>query len=502
MIFLPSLLLSLLTITQSTQSSNQNGHLSKCLHINGSHCTQKKDEGCYYVSRVETEGLVEISGCMNENPSKEEECVVQMGVNGEKKCSDDGRIRLCCCKGDLCSSSWTIPSTETLLSFAHLYYLILSLITASLVWWSPISVLNLSQNFFRKAQFITIPKSFYGIFFGTQGVKILISLATLSFYFWPFLWNCKKTNDEMIFRPNKSIAIFLLPPSLPIAFFPLNHFAYTVYIMYSIQIMCTTGRCIYRSWQLVLFQLLPMAVASQSTAYNLRLSKALLSPGRYCTPTHILPMISLYMSMCSILLEVISSILFLAYHFIPRKKSDDEPLVLLDQSQTPDESTLAETAQPNTPIDVDTLLLQPNPFVLSSYHEEVLSITNRHSLQWVALRVVVSVPSLYVINPQRLIIPPLKTSTVEIRAAQSMEGKSEEHSLLVEWFRFVSGTSCPSRDVSSFWTRPHYRPRSQWKHVVIPIFHEERLPSRILKSQRSKREEKSQSIQCKKPSSE
>lgn len=34
-----------------------------------------------------------------------------------------------------------------------------------------------------------------------------------------------------------------------------------------------------------------MAVASQSTAYNLRLSKALLSPGRYCTPTHILPMV-------------------------------------------------------------------------------------------------------------------------------------------------------------------------------------------------------------------
>lgn len=38
-------------------------------------------------------GLVEISGCMNENPSKEEECVVQMGVNGEKKCSDDGKER-------------------------------------------------------------------------------------------------------------------------------------------------------------------------------------------------------------------------------------------------------------------------------------------------------------------------------------------------------------------------------------------------------------------------
>lgn len=41
--------------------------------------------------------------------------------------------------------------------------------------------------------------------------------------------------------------------------------------------------------------------------------------------------------------------------------------------------------------------------------------------------------SLFSINPQRLIIPPLKTSTVEIRAAQSMEGKSEEHSILVEW---------------------------------------------------------------------
>ncbi|GMR59370.1 hypothetical protein PMAYCL1PPCAC_29565, partial [Pristionchus mayeri] len=275
------------------------------------------------------------------------------------------------------------------------------------------------------------------------------------------------------FRPNKSVVLFLLPPSLPSAFLPLNHFAYSVYSIYTIHVMCTTGRCVYRSWQLVLYQFLPLAVASEATAYNLRLAKVILSRGEHCAPSHVLPMISLYLTMCYILLEVISSIIFLAFHFIPRKKSEDEPLVLLNQPGTPDESTCAETAQPNTPIDIDTLLLQPNPFVLSSYHDEVLSLTNRHSQQWVALRVVVSVPSLYVINPQRLLIPPLKTSTVEIRASQSMEGKSDEHSLLVEWFRFVSGTSCPDRDVSTFWTRPHYRPRSQWKHVVIPIFHEE-----------------------------
>ncbi|GMT11051.1 hypothetical protein PFISCL1PPCAC_2348, partial [Pristionchus fissidentatus] len=384
-----------------------------------------------------------------------------------------GHERRCCCSGDLCSSPWTAHSSEHLLSFSHLSYLILSLLAASLVWWSPITVLHLSQSFFRKARFISISKTFYGLFYCVQGVKIILSIVTIVFYFWPFHWNCKRTEDNMIFRANSSVALFLLPPFLPTAYFPFNHLAYAVYATYSIQIMCTTGRCVYRSWQLAVCQILPLTAAAKSTAYNLRLFKSLLSPGRFCLPSHSLPMISLYLSMISILLEGISSFIFLSYHFVPRKSSDDEPFVPLDQPQTPEDSTLAETAQPNTPIDVDTLLIQPNPFVLSSYHEEVLSICNRHSQQWVALRVVVSVPSLYIINPQRLLIPPLKTSTVEIRPSQSMTGNSEEHSLLVEWYRFVSGTTCPSRDVSSFWTRPHYRPRSQWKHAVIPIFHEE-----------------------------
>lgn len=480
---LPSLLIFLLTISLSQQVD----HVSQCLHLNGSHCAQKNGKGCYYRSRVESEGTVEISGCIEEETKTLSDC-------GEKKCYDDGKTRECCCKGDVCSTSWIEHSTETLLSFAHLYHLTLSLITASLVWWSPIAVLSLSHNFFRKAQFISISKTFYAIFFGIQGVKIILSIVILLFYFWPFNWNCEKTEDEMIFRPNKSIALFLLPPSLPTAFFPLNHFAHSIYAIYSIHIMCSTGRCIYRSWQLVLFQILPLAVSSQATAYNLRLIRSILSTGRYCTPSHTLPKMSLYLSMCVVLLEVVSSFLLLAYHFIPRKKKDDEPLVVLDQPQTPDESTLAETAQPNTPIDVDTLLLSPNPFVLSSYQEEVLSITNRHTQQWVALRVLVSVPALYVLNPQRLIIPPLKTSTIEIRLAKTMEGRSEEHSILVEWFRFVSGTSCPSRDVSTFWTRPHYRPRSQWKHTVIPIFHEETISSRIVRGEvkKGEKEDKSQ----------
>ncbi|KAL6742694.1 hypothetical protein Aduo_015819 [Ancylostoma duodenale] len=149
-----------------------------------------------------------------------------------------------------------------------------------------------------------------------------------------------------------------------------------------------------------------------------------------------------------------------------------------------------ETAKSNTVVEnEDALRVTPRPFILDGKKESILSLENIHVSEWMALRVLVSSPNSYSICPQKVIIPPQRSSTVSFYSVHCFccmakalfqisvqlrndtdRPPSTESGLMLQWF--TVGKNCLCVDVTRLWQRPYLVPRSCWKFYVLPIYHD------------------------------
>ncbi|EYC13389.1 hypothetical protein Y032_0044g962 [Ancylostoma ceylanicum] len=131
-----------------------------------------------------------------------------------------------------------------------------------------------------------------------------------------------------------------------------------------------------------------------------------------------------------------------------------------------------ETAKSNTVVEnEEALRVTPRPFILDGKKESILSLENIHVSEWMALRVLVSSPNSYSICPQKVIIPPQRSSTISVQLRNDTgQPPSTESGLMLQWF--TVGKNCLCADVTRLWQRPYLVPRSCWKFYVLPIYHD------------------------------
>ncbi|ETN80898.1 hypothetical protein NECAME_02297 [Necator americanus] len=140
-------------------------------------------------------------------------------------------------------------------------------------------------------------------------------------------------------------------------------------------------------------------------------------------------------------------------------------------STTPRQDHLDTAKSDSTIEEEEALRISPLPFILVGRTETVLSLENLHASEWISLRALVSSPNSYSIRPQRVIIPPLRSSTISIQLLSDVDLPSaKEPGLLLQWFTIGENHLCV--DVTRLWQRPYLVPRSNWKFYVLPIYHE------------------------------
>ncbi|KAK6038854.1 hypothetical protein COOONC_23641, partial [Cooperia oncophora] len=100
-----------------------------------------------------------------------------------------------------------------------------------------------------------------------------------------------------------------------------------------------------------------------------------------------------------------------------------------------------ETARSNTIVEKDDALrITPRPFIVDSSGEGVLALENLHANEWLTVRVLISAPRLYGIHPQKVIIPPQRSSTISVRLRSGVDvSSSREAGLMLQWYAHLNG---------------------------------------------------------------
>ncbi|CAD6193966.1 unnamed protein product [Caenorhabditis auriculariae] len=121
----------------------------------------------------------------------------------------------------------------------------------------------------------------------------------------------------------------------------------------------------------------------------------------------------------------------------------------------------------------EEVLFAPRPFHIDENGLGVVTITNTHRKDWVALRALLSSPpGVYQLHPSKFLIPPQRTVSMEVRYQPLEPLKDRPQSNLVfQWY--ILGSNAPTMNLNRMWSKPYVRSPALWKFFALPIFHEE-----------------------------
>ncbi|VDN08484.1 unnamed protein product [Thelazia callipaeda] len=147
--------------------------------------------------------------------------------------------------------------------------------------------------------------------------------------------------------------------------------------------------------------------------------------------------------------------------------ADTETKKVKSEEVASDEASLSTAHSTELTLICNTIELSPRPFVVDSKEGAILNLKNCYSNEWIAVRILTNNTTLS-IYPTKFLLPPKRISAAEVTLSSNKMNTEVSSRILAQWFTL--GASCPSKNVTSLWTRPYCVQRDKWHYKIIRIY--------------------------------
>ncbi|CAJ0931255.1 unnamed protein product, partial [Mesorhabditis belari] len=422
---------------------------------------------CLFASNQTDEGTVQWAGCHSPPEALNfpvKGCVEALEKGISNICLQKGKIHFCCCQGEHCN----IDLIKEFIFDIGLWDLVrliggLSIVLTVFLFCAVVGFI--CKRYFTRTSDQSMPKVRKALII-VYGIQIFIVSICWCLHLIPLPSKCPEHPNGRISIPIGSL--FVSTHSLLIA---IIFWADIAYILVKARHLATMKKKTMRPlthWIdqtviVVAFNMLmsiPIAIHYYSSTTKSK---------KYCTNDVSDWFLASHSSLIAfVLLMDVYLALFIA--ILECKKRNKIEAIETGTSSIAEktENTMLTTAQRMT--SHDELIVEPRPFWLSSKGEGVLAITNNTTLQWLAVRVLISSPTYYRISPKHLLLPPQRKATVEVSMKLVEQKSMKEHAIMVEWFDV--GSNYLSSDPAIMWQRPYKAPPLKWSHQIFSIFYE------------------------------
>uniref|UniRef100_A0A7I4YYS1 GPS domain-containing protein n=1 Tax=Haemonchus contortus TaxID=6289 RepID=A0A7I4YYS1_HAECO len=464
------------TTLPSIRSLPVGNYTGKCVNTFPPQCD---DELCYGAILRHTEGQVFRLGCLSTlTVDQSFDCKTALLLStSNSTCIDTGLRQVCCCfpGSEECNSLWKPKLRLARLNAEEAVLLVLSIVLILFIFRG----LNWILKFATMEWGSEIPTvggdKFTSIELNFGIVKLMILLALLISLWYPIIRDCEDHVEGVfeekyffiaqLFDSYMTGLLYCIYP-LFLLMVDLNRIRY----MTMRYIICRTAHtCI--SLVTALLALVPLALFTYQSFHLYRQEKEV----KYCKLRKQWNRLVLNSVAYFIYIVIVLAQEGVQYMFTQNNNpGGDDSAMNSPEQQIFNESIREqlETAKSNTIVEKEEVLrITPRPFIIDNSGEGVLSLENLDPCEWITVRVLISAPRSYAVHPQKVIIPPHRSSTISVRLRNDVEIElTRESGLMLQWF--TVGTNCPGVDVTRLWQRPYIKPRKCWYFYVLPIFHE------------------------------
>ncbi|KAK5964691.1 hypothetical protein GCK32_011349 [Trichostrongylus colubriformis] len=427
------------TTLPSTRSLPAGNSTGKCAITFPPPCD---DDLCYGIVVRHTEGQIFRLGCLSTLTIDQSlDCKTALALSTyNSTCIDIGVRRVCCCfpGSEECNSVWQPKLHLPRLNGEEVVLLVLSVVVIIVVF----RVVNRILKYATMEWGCELPANngsrITSIELNFFLVKLVILLSLLISLWYPVMPDCQ-AHVEGVFEQKYFFIAQLLESYMTGLFYciyplfllvlDINRIRYTTMRF----IVCRPAHaCV--SVIAAIFAIVPLAMFTYHSSFLHRQEMEM----KYC---------KLRKQWIRI---VLNSIVYGIYIFIALAQEgvllmftqqdhheDDETAMNVSEQLIFNESIREqlETAKSNTFIEKeDALRITPRPFIIDGTGEGVLALENLHSHEWITVRVLISAPRSYRIHPQKVFIPPQRSSTISVRLRTDVDmTSSREAGLMFQW---------------------------------------------------------------------
>ncbi|XGW06488.1 hypothetical protein V3C99_016640 [Haemonchus contortus] len=443
------------TTLPSIRSLPVGNYTGKCVNTFPPQCD---DELCYGAILRHSEGQVFRLGCLSTLTIDQSfDCKTALLLStSNSTCIDTGLRQVCCCfpGSEECNSLWKPKLRLARLNAEEAVLLVLSIVLILFIFRG----LNWILKFATMEWGSEIPTvggdKFTSIELNFGIVKLMILLALLISLWYPIIRDCED-HVEGVFE-EKYFFIAQLFDSY------MTGLLYCIYPLFLL--MVDINRMRYMAMRFIICRTAHTCISLVTALFAL-------------VPLALFSYQSFHLNSVAYLIYIVIVLAQEGVQYMFTQKNNpggDDSAMNSPEQQIFNESIREqlETAKSNTIVEKEEVLrITPRPFIIDNSGESVLSLENLDPCEWITVRVLISAPRSYAVHPQKVIIPPHRSSTVSIRLRNDVEIElTRESGLMLQWFSV--GKNCPGVDVTRLWQRPYIKPRKFWYFYVLPIFHE------------------------------